>query len=72
VEPVLQRDGGSIYYINLSQDEFKLGGSSFAQTLNTIGKDAPTIKDAAFSKELQSIQELILDDNILAGHEEVV
>jgi phosphoribosylformylglycinamidine synthase len=50
VEPVLQRDGGSIYYINLSQDEFKLGGSSFAQTLNTIGKDAPTIKDAAFFK----------------------
>jgi phosphoribosylformylglycinamidine synthase len=49
VEPVLQRDGGSIYYINLSQDEFKLVG--FAQTLNTIGKDAPTIKDAAFSKE---------------------
>jgi hypothetical protein len=30
VEPVLQRDGGSIYYINLSQDDFKLGGSSFA------------------------------------------
>jgi phosphoribosylformylglycinamidine synthase len=26
VEPVLQRDGGSIYYINLSQDEYKLGG----------------------------------------------
>jgi phosphoribosylformylglycinamidine synthase len=50
VEPVLQRDG-SIYYINLSQDDFKLGGSSFAQTLNTIGKEVPTIKDAAFFKE---------------------
>jgi phosphoribosylformylglycinamidine synthase len=51
VEPVLQRDGGSIY-INLSQDEeYKLGGSSLAQTLNTIGKDAPTIKDSAFFKE---------------------
>jgi phosphoribosylformylglycinamidine synthase len=37
-------------YINLSQDEYKLGGSSFAQTLNTIG-NAPTIKDAAFFKE---------------------
>ena len=33
VEPVLQKDGGSIYYINLSQDDFKLGGSSLAQTL---------------------------------------
>ena len=50
VEPMLQRDGGSIYYINLSQDDFKLGGSSFAQTLNTIGNEVPTIKDATFFK----------------------
>lgn len=70
VEPVLQRDGGSIYYINLSQDDFKLGGSSLAQTLNTIGKDAPTIKDAAFFKKaFNTMQELILDNQILAGHD---
>lgn len=70
VEPVLQRDGGSIYYINLSQDNFKLGGSSFAQTLNTIGKEVPTIKDAAFFKRaFNTIQELILENNILAGHD---
>ena len=70
VEPVLQKDGGSIYYINLSQDEFKLGGSSFAQTLNKIGKDAPTIKNAAFFKNaFNTIQELILDDQIVAGHD---
>jgi phosphoribosylformylglycinamidine synthase len=70
VEPVLQKDGGAIYYINLSQDDYKLGGSSFAQTLNTIGKDAPTIKDAAFFKRaFNTIQELILEDNILAGHD---
>ncbi|WP_413997850.1 phosphoribosylformylglycinamidine synthase [Flavobacterium sp. W1B] len=70
VEPVLQKDGGSIYYINLSQDEFKLGGSSFAQTLNTIGNETPTIKDAAFFKNaFNTIQELILEDNILAGHD---
>ena len=70
VEPVLQRDGGSIYYINLSQDDFKLGGSSFAQTLNTIGKEVPTIKDAAFFKRaFNTVQELILENNILAGHD---
>ena len=70
VEPVLQRDGGSIYYINLSQDDFKLGGSSFAQTLNSIGKEVPTIKDAAFFKRaFNTIQELILENNILAGHD---
>lgn len=70
VEPVLQKNGGSIYYINLSQDDFKLGGSSFAQTLNKIGTEAPTIKEAAFFKKaFNTIQQLILDDQILAGHD---
>ena len=70
VEPVLQKDGGSIYYINLSQDDFKLGGSSLAQTLNSIGNEAPTIKDAAFFKNaFNTMQELILNNQILAGHD---
>ena len=70
VEPVLQKDGGSIYYINLSQDEFKLGGSSLAQTLNSIGNEAPTIKDATFFKNaFNTLQELIIDNQILAGHD---
>ncbi|MES2746774.1 MAG: phosphoribosylformylglycinamidine synthase [Bacteroidota bacterium] len=70
VEPVLQRNGGSIYYINLSQDDFKLGGSSFAQTLNKIGSETPTIKDANFFKNaFNAIQELIKDRQILAGHD---
>ena len=70
VEPVLQIDGGSIYYINLSQDDFKLGGTSFAQVLNTIGTEVPTIKDSKFFKNaFNSTQELILDDQIIAGHD---
>ncbi len=70
VEPVLQKEGGSIYYINLSQDDFKLGGSSFAQILNSIGSNAPTIKDAVFFKNaFNSLQELILDQQIIAGHD---
>jgi len=70
VEPVLQINGGSIYYINLSQDDYKLGGSSFAQILNTIGTEAPTIKDAAnFKNTFNVIQDLIKDDKIQAGHD---
>ena len=70
VEPVLQKNGGSIYYLNLSQDDFKLGGSSFAQILNKIGDEAPTIKDAAFFKRaFNTIQNLILDNQIVAGHD---
>ncbi|WP_255415822.1 phosphoribosylformylglycinamidine synthase [Flavobacterium sp. 102] len=70
VEPVLQRNGGSIYYINLSQDDFKLGGSSFAQVLNKIGNNTSTIKDAAFFKKaFNIIQDLVKDRQILAGHD---
>ncbi len=70
VEPVLQLEGGSIYYINLSQDEFKLGGSAFAQTQNKIGNEAPTIKNAAFFKKaFNLIQSLIKDGQIIAGHD---
>lgn len=70
VEPVFQKSAGSIYYINLSQDEFKLGGSSFAQIRNAIGKETPTIKNAAFFKKtFNAIQELIKNDEITAGHD---
>ena len=70
VEPVLQKDRGNIYYINLSSDDFKLGGSSFAQTLNRVGNDAPTIKNAArFKNAFDVMQQLILDGKIQAGHD---
>jgi phosphoribosylformylglycinamidine synthase len=70
VEPVLQKDGGSIYYINLSQDAFRLGGSSFAQVLNKIGNETPTVKDSVFLKNaFNTIQELILKSEIIAGHD---
>jgi phosphoribosylformylglycinamidine synthase len=70
VEPVLQIDGGSIYYINLSQDDFKLGGTSFAQVLNTIGAEVPTIKDANFFKKtFNVIQDAIVNNQIIAGHD---
>jgi phosphoribosylformylglycinamidine synthase len=70
VEPVLQRNSGNIYYINLSQDTFKLGGSSFYQTQNKIGTETPTIKDAAFFKKaFNTLQDLIKERKIKAGHD---
>ncbi|NBW27425.1 MAG: phosphoribosylformylglycinamidine synthase [Flavobacteriaceae bacterium] len=70
VEPVLQIGGGSIYYINLSQDDFKLGGTSFAQVLNTIGTEVPTIKDSDFFKKaFNVIQDAIVNNQIIAGHD---
>ncbi|MCL7754259.1 phosphoribosylformylglycinamidine synthase [Polaribacter sp. Z022] len=70
VEPVLQVDGGNIYYINISQDDFKLGGSSFNQALNAIGNEAPDVTNTAFVKNtFNTIQELIKANKITAGHD---
>ncbi len=70
VEPVFQKNAGDIYYINLSQDKFKLGGSAFAQILNKIGKETPTINDASqFKNTFNTIQQLIKDNKIVAGHD---
>ncbi|MCF2447739.1 phosphoribosylformylglycinamidine synthase [Dyadobacter sp. CY345] len=70
VEPVLQKDGGSIYYINLSGDTYKLGGSSFAQILGKIGTETPDVLDAdGFKNTFNTLQELIKAGKIQAGHD---
>jgi phosphoribosylformylglycinamidine synthase len=70
VEPVLQITGGSIYYINVSQDSFKLGGSSFGQTINAIGTETPSVKSAAYVKIVfNTLQFLISEELIVAGHD---
>jgi len=70
IEPVLNKNAGSIYYINLSKDSFKLGGSSFAQILNKIGKEVPTIQDGTYFKTaFNTIQDLIKAGQIEAGHD---
>ncbi|SFB79995.1 phosphoribosylformylglycinamidine synthase [Parapedobacter composti] len=70
VEPLLQKDGGAIYYINLSNDSYKLGGSSLAQVINGLGSEAPDVTDAtAFRKAFDTLQTLIKAGKIQAGHD---
>ncbi|MCF2487641.1 phosphoribosylformylglycinamidine synthase [Dyadobacter sp. CY347] len=70
IEPVLKKTGGSVYYINLSGDTYKLGGSSFAQILNKIGDQTPDIQDAdKFKNAFNAIQHLIKEGKIQAGHD---
>ncbi|WP_299154934.1 phosphoribosylformylglycinamidine synthase [uncultured Christiangramia sp.] len=70
VEPVLRKNAGSIYYINLSGDDYKLGGSTFAQILNKVGDEAPTVKnDERFSNIFNAMQSMIKSDMIAAGHD---
>lgn len=70
IEPVAKVNGGSLYYINLSKDTFKLGGSSLGQILNKIGTQAPTIADAqTFKNGFNTLQKAINQQLIIAGHD---
>ncbi|MCH4896170.1 phosphoribosylformylglycinamidine synthase [Marinilabiliaceae bacterium JC040] len=71
ISPVLKADKNTeLVYINLSSDDHKLGGSSFAQVINKIGQDTPDVKDSKyFAKAFNTIQKLILDGKVLAGHD---
>ena len=70
VEPLFKANAGSIYYINISQDAYKLGGSAFGQVLNKIGNETPNIKSASYVKNVfNALQDLIKKDKIVAGHD---
>lgn len=71
VEPVIVNDSyTSLIYIDMSRDDFNLGGSSFAQIVNRLGDSVPTVKDPAyFATVFNIVQELIVKDKIIAGHD---
>jgi len=71
VEPVIVNDPyTSLLYIDMSRDDFKLGGSSFAQVLNRVGNEVPNVGDPLYFAEVfNTIQELIRKGKILAGHD---
>ena len=71
VEPVIVNDPyTSLLYIDMSRDEFKPGGSSFAQILNKLGDEVPTVKEPDYFAEVfNTIQCMILNDKILSGHD---
>jgi phosphoribosylformylglycinamidine synthase len=71
VEPVIQlKENNKLYYINLSNENFKLGGSSFSQINGNLGVFTPTIKSAAhFKTVFNTIQQLIKENKIIAGHD---
>ena len=71
VSPVLINDEDTtLYHIDFSKDDLKLGGSALAQTLGKVGNETPTVKDAQyFKKAFNAIQYLIENELILAGHD---
>jgi len=71
VSPALiNGSGAQLLLIDFSKDTLKLGGSSFAQIVNALGTEAPTITDANYFKAcFTAIQELINQNLVLAGHD---
>jgi phosphoribosylformylglycinamidine synthase len=71
VSPVLVNEAkSSLYLIDFSCDALRLGGSAFAQSLNKVGDDVPTCKDADyFRRAFNGVQTLVGKDLILAGHD---
>ncbi len=71
VEPVLVNDPyTSLIYIDMSRDSFKPGGSSFAQVLNSLGDEVPSVTDPGYFAEVfETVQGLIIKNKILAGHD---
>ncbi len=71
VEPVMKADPESrLIYIDMAKDDFKLGGSSFAQYKNRLGAASPTVTDSAyFVKTFNLLQNLIEEGYIMAGHD---
>ena len=71
VSPVLVNDTNTtLYHVDFSYDEQRLGGSAFAQTLGKVGDDVPTVKNPQYFRDaFNAVQDLIQQDLILAGHD---
>lgn len=71
VKPVLQADfTTNLVYVDFSNDSFKPGGSSFAQSLSALGEEAPDVTDADyFVKAFAAVQKLINRGVVVAGHD---
>ena len=71
VSPVLvNNEKTTIYHIDFSFDNLKLGGSAFAQTLGKVGDEVPSVQDAEYFRDaFLAVQELVNKGLILAGHD---
>ena len=70
VRPVARPNQGKLYYIPMSDLNFHLGGSAFAQLQMKIGVKCPDVSDAnQFKNVFNSLQNAIKKDKIIAGHD---
>ena len=71
VSPIVQNNPKtSLYHIDFSFDDLRLGGSAFAQTLKKVGSDVPTVKNPEYFRDaFNAVQQLVEKGLIVAGHD---
>ncbi len=71
VSPVMKNEPKSrFYHIDFSFDTLQLGGSAFAQSLNKVGSDVPTVKNPEYFRDaFLAVQQLVNEGLIMAGHD---
>jgi phosphoribosylformylglycinamidine synthase len=71
VEPVLTpADRSELIYVELFDEPFALGGSSFGQVMNAIGSEVSTLSDPNyFARVFAVIQTMVQEGSIRAGHD---
>ena len=70
VSPVIRNCPSTLYHIDFSFDELRLGGSAFAQSMGKVGSDVPSVRDAEYFRDaFNAVQDLIKRGLILAGHD---
>ena len=71
VSPVLVNDKrSSLYHIDFSFCEQRLGGSAFAQSLGKVGSNVPTVENPEYFVDcFNAVQELIRRGWVMAGHD---
>ncbi|MDE7459758.1 MAG: phosphoribosylformylglycinamidine synthase [Paramuribaculum sp.] len=68
--PVLQPKNSTLIYVDFSSSALALGGSAFAQSLNRLGAEAPTVADTEkFAASFNAVQKLIARGSVLAAHD---
>ena len=71
VSPVMVNKAKStLYHIDFSFDDLRLGGSAFAQSLNKVGADVPSCKNPEYFRDaFNAVQELVNKGLVMAGHD---
>ncbi len=71
VSPVMVNDPKTtLYHIDFSFDELRLGGSAFAQSQGCVGSDVPTVKNPDYFRDaFNAVQQLVEQGLLLSGHD---